>query len=61
MPNPSANECPSSRAGDRPYSTTGDSALARCFRRFYAELGPRILPAHSLIRLESLKRLSRRR
>jgi hypothetical protein len=61
MPNPGANECPSSRSCDRPYSTTGDSALARCLRRFYADLRPRILPAHSLIRLESLERLSRRR
>ena len=59
--NRSANECPSRRAGDRPYSTTGDSALIRCFSWFYAELRPRILPAHSLIRLESLKRLPRRR
>ena len=61
MPNPGANECPSGRAGDRPYGTTGDSALARCLRRFYAELRPRILPAHRLIRLEDLKRFPRRR
>ena len=46
--NRSANECPSRRACDRPYSTTGDSALIRCFSWFYAELKPRILPAHSL-------------
>src|SRR5712691_2192593 len=60
MPNRGANERSSGRACDRSDSATCDSALARCLRWFYADLGARILPAHSLIPLESLKRLSRR-